>query len=121
MAQWPPEAVNATEALKACVLDNQFEKEMLAAIQRKCYEKKIAEPTAFYEKQLHELKEAIYALQRKLNTNRQNSGISPLQEPFRAKGMATRRKRTVHSQVVRTRTIESQTILIQIRGKIASQ
>lgn len=86
MAQWPPEAVNAIEALKACVLNNEFEKEMLVAVLKEGYEKKIAELTDLYDKQLNELKEAIYALQRKLNTNSQNSGIPPSQDPFRTKG-----------------------------------
>ncbi len=54
MAQWPPEAVNAVEALKACVLSEHLEKKEL-------------------EGQLQEIREAICDLQRKLNTDRQQS------------------------------------------------
>lgn len=52
-------------------------------------DKRVAELTATCEKQFNEikeLKEALYALQRKLNTNSQNSGIPPSQDPFRARG-----------------------------------
>ena len=88
MAQWPLEAVNAIEVLKDCVLNDQLEKKMLfvALIEQ---DKRIAELTATCEKQrneIKELRESLYALQRKLNTNSQNSGIPPSQDPFRARG-----------------------------------
>ena len=55
MAQWPQAAVNAVEALKTCVLSEQLEKKVL-------------------KKQLYDIRDAIYALQCKLNTNIQQIG-----------------------------------------------
>ncbi len=86
LAQCPPEAVNAIEVLKDCVLRHELEKRMLVVALREEQDRKIAEQAAYYEKQLNELREIVYALQRKLNTNSQNSGIPPSQDPFRAKG-----------------------------------
>ncbi len=69
LAQCPPEAVNAIEVLKDCVLSHELEKRMLVVALREEQDRKIAEQAAYYEKQLNELREIVYALQRKLNTN----------------------------------------------------
>ena len=84
--QCTPKVVNAIEALKDCVLNEQLGNKILVVPLRDEYGRKIAKLTAYYEKQLNELREVIYALQRKLNTNSQNSVILPSQDPFKARG-----------------------------------